>query len=233
MPSILLVEDNVSLAEAIVNDLKGHGFQVVHVVGGREALRQLAGQSYDAMILDWMLPDLDGLEVLRRLQEAKIAVPVLMLTARADEIDRVVGLEVGADDYLTKPFSVRELVARLHALLRRVEKTQQMFAADRQEHTDALCWGEVIIEPQNHRVLVCGQEVGLTPIEFALLSLFVRNPGRVFNRPYLMETVWQQSYIPGDRSVDNAVLRLRRKIYPHGEGIEAVWGVGYRLRSRQ
>ena len=126
-----------------------------------------------------------------------------------------------------------EVWARIRALLRRVEKTQQMLAADRQTQPDAFHWGELLIDPHSHRVLVQGQEIDLTPIEFSLLVLFARNPGRIFNRAYLMETVWEQSYIPGDRSVDNAVLRLRRKIYPHGEAIEAVWGVGYRLREKQ
>jgi DNA-binding response OmpR family regulator len=231
MPRILLVEDNQSLAEVIVRDLKAHGFEATHAPGGSEALNLLARRSFDAVILDWMLPDLDGLEVLRRLQELKIDLPVLMLTARADEMDRVIGLEVGADDYLTKPFSMRELVACLHALLRRVEKTRRMLALDPAERTEAFEWGSIRIEPENHRVLIDGQEADLTPIEFSLLRLFARNPNRIFNRAYLMETIWQQDYFPGDRSVDNAVQRLRKKIYPHGEAIEAVWGVGYRLRE--
>ncbi|MEA4909199.1 MAG: response regulator transcription factor [Anaerolineaceae bacterium] len=232
MPTILLVEDNLNLAEIIVRDLSANAFEVTHAAGGRDALVQLARRPYDAMILDWMLPDLDGLEVLRHMQAEKSTVPVLMLTARADEADRVIGLEVGADDYLTKPFSMRELVACLHALLRRVEKARQMFAPEAETARAVVQWGAVTIDTPNHHVQVAGQEVDLTPIEFALLDCLVRNPGRTFNRAYLMETIWEQAYIPGDRSVDNAVLRLRRKIYPHGEGIEAVWGVGYRLRGR-
>lgn len=231
MPLILLVEDNQSLADVIVRDLKGHGFQVTHAAGGMEALKKLAETPFDAMILDWMLPDLDGLEVMRRMQDAKVNVPVLMLTARAEEIDRVIGLEVGADDYLTKPFSMRELVACLHALLRRVEKDRQMFTPGAKETQGSLRWGAISIEPEHHCVLLDGNPVDLTPIEFGLLRLFVANPNRIFNRPYLMETVWEQDYIPGDRSVDNAVQRLRKKIHPHGDAIEAVWGVGYRLRD--
>ncbi len=233
MHTILLVEDNVELADAIVRDLRGQGFQVVHVTGGEAALRESATHSYDALVLDWMLPDLDGLAVLRRLQEAGHTIPVLMLTARADEMDRVIGLEVGADDYLTKPFSMRELVARLHALLRRVERTKQLFASDRKTQGETLCWEAITLEPQTHRAWVDGQVVELTPIEFSLLALFLRNPGRVFNRAYLLETIWEQDHIPGDRSVDNAVVRLRKKITPYGEAIEAVWGVGYRLRGRE
>jgi DNA-binding response OmpR family regulator len=128
---------------------------------------------------------------------------------------------------------MRELVARLHALLRRVEKTKHMLAADRQPSPGAFRRDALIIEPENHRVLLEGKEIDLTPIEFALLSLLARNPGRAFNRAYLVETVWDESYIPGDRSVDNAVLRLRKKIQPYGDEIEAVWGVGYRWRSQK
>ena len=232
MPSILLVEDNVSLAEVMVRDLRAQGFGAVHVAGGQDALAALAGRAFDVMILDWMLPDLDGLAVLRRLQEARLAIPVLMLTARADEVDRVIGLEVGADDYLTKPFSMRELVARLHALLRRIEKTRQALSSGPQDPPTTLHWREVVVELESHRVFVQGREIDLTPIEFDLLSLFVRHPGCIFNRGYLLETVWEQSHVPGDRSVDNAILRLRRKIAPFGDEIEAVWGVGYRLRSQ-
>jgi DNA-binding response OmpR family regulator len=232
MPNILLVEDNLSLCEVIQRDLKNDGFAVEAVQSGLVALERLTRQDYDAVILDWMLPDIDGLEILRRLQARQVSAPVLMLTARAEEADRVIGLEVGADDYLTKPFSMRELVACLHALLRRVEKTRQMFVreADQAQPT-ALSVGDLTIEPDQRRVSAAGQEFDLTPIEFALLELFARHPGRVFNRAFLMETVWEQSYIPGDRSVDNAVLRLRKKIYPYGEALEAVWGVGYRLRK--
>lgn len=176
-----------------------------------------------------MLPDIDGLEVLRRIQAAGIHTPVLMLTARAEETDRIIGLEVGADDYLTKPFSMRELVACLHALQRRVEKAR--IQAGPVAAGEVICRGELRINLQKHEVKAGDEVFDLTPIEFELLSLLARNPGRVFNRAFLVETIWQGRYIPGDRSVDNAILRLRKKLYPHGEEIEAVWGVGYRLRS--
>jgi len=231
MPCILLVEDDLNLANVIVRDLRGQGFQLAHAASGQEALQKLASHAYDAVVLDWMLPDLDGLEVLRRLQAIPLAPPVLMLTARADEFARVLGLEVGAADYLTTPVSLRELAARLRALLRRVEKDRQMLSPARPEDEAPLHWGEVVIEPGPRRVAIQGQEVDLTPIEFALLDLFVRHPGRIFNRAYLIETIWRQDYVPGDRAVDNAILRLRKKLYPHGEAIEAVWGVGYRLRG--
>jgi len=231
MPSILLVEDNQSLCQVIQRELEPQGFVIHAVHSGQAALQAMQTGGFDAVILDWMLPDIDGLEVMRRMQAQHIVLPVLMLTARSDEIDRVVGLEVGADDYLTKPFSMRELVACLHALLRRVEKTRAMLAGQTSTTPGVIRCGELLIEPEGHRVSAGEREFNLTPIEFQLLVLFAGHPGRIFNRAYLMETIWEQSFIPGDRSVDNAVLRLRKKIYPHGEAIEAVWGVGYRLRQ--
>jgi DNA-binding response OmpR family regulator len=229
MPAILLVEDNIDLAKIIVRDLEPQGFVLTHVPGGNAALEALASGHFDAMILDWMLPDLDGLAVLRRMQSNGDATPVLMLTARAAEVDRIIGLEVGADDYLTKPFSMRELVACLHALLRRAEKNRQSLAT--QPHVQDYRWKGIHVDAQNRRVFIDERELDLTPIEYALLSMFVQHPGRIFNRPYLMEAVWQQSYLPGDRSVDNAILRLRRKLEPYADSIEGVWGVGYRLRD--
>src|SRR6266566_3315414 len=140
-----------------------------------------------------------------------------MLTARGEEADRVVGLELGADDYLTKPFSMRELVARVRALLRRAELVQQILKADSTAADGSLT-----------RDLL-----DLSPTEFSLLHLLLRSPGRAFSRTYLLDTVWGETYIGGDRSVDNTVLRLRKKLGPMGEAIETVWGIGYRLRPER
>jgi DNA-binding response OmpR family regulator len=174
---------------------------------------------------------MDGLEVLRRLRQDS-AVPVLMLTARSDEVDRVIGLEVGADDYLTKPFGTRELIARVRALLRRHERLQEMLASDRTEGTAPLRLGPLELDPQAHEARLAGAPLGLTRTEFGLLQLLIRNRGRAFSRTYLRDAVWGELPVEGDRSVDNAVLRLRRKLGPLGEAIETVWGVGYRLRAR-
>jgi DNA-binding response OmpR family regulator len=184
------------------------------------------------IILDWMLPEMDGLAVLRHLRAGGSFIPVLMLTARSEEIDRVVGLEVGADDYLTKPFSMRELLARVHALLRRVENVQQMLAADRAPQSAPLRYGDLQLNPGTYHAAQNGQDLDLTRTEFDLLALLMRSPGRVFSRNYLLEAVWGENYIAGDRSVDNAVLRLRKKLGTLGDSVETVWGVGYRLRSR-
>src|SRR5207302_1296568 len=180
---------------------------------------------------DWLPPGIDGVEVLRRLRQQS-ALPVLMLTARAEEVDRVIGLEVGADDYLSKPFGARELVARVRALLRRHERLQEMLAADRSEGTTRLSFGPLLVDPSAHLAHINGEELELTRTEFGLLHLLLRNKGRAFSRAYLHDAVWGEPAVEGDRSVDNTVLRLRKKLGDLGEAIETVWGVGYRLSAR-
>ena len=232
MATILLVEDELDLGRLVARELAAAGYQVRHVPDGPTALRGFAEETPDLVVLDWMLPGLDGLEVLRRLRQTS-PVPVLMLTARAEEVDRVVGLEVGADDYLTKPFSTRELVARVRALLRRHERLQEMLAADRAGGTETLRLGPLEVDPAAHLARLDGAPLDLTRTEFGLLHLLLRNRGRAFSRDYLRETVWGEPSIEGDRSVDNAILRLRKKLGPLGDSIETVWGVGYRLRAQQ
>ncbi len=230
MTKILLVEDTLDLARAIQRDLEAEGYTVFHVPDGRQALQLFQQHAPELLILDWMLPKMDGLEVLRQIR-MQSPVPVLMLTARSDEFNRVLGLEVGADDYLTKPFSMRELIARVRALLRRIEHVQQIVAADRERQAKVLNYQGLRLNPETYKVLLEDQAINLTRTEFDLLHLFVGNPGRVFSRAYLLDTVWGENYIPGDRSVDNVILRLRKKLGPLGDAIETVWGVGYRLKS--
>lgn len=235
MTTILLVEDAQELALVIRRELEAHGYRVLHASDGLSALQLHASEQPALIILDWMLPQMDGLEVLRRLRQSPIAatqaIPVLMLTARGEEMDRVLGLELGADDYLIKPFSMRELLARVHALLRRAELVKQVIKADRAGDAGSpLRYGSLRLDPQAHLVTLDNAALDLSPTEFELLSLLMRSPGRTFSRTYLLETVWSETYIGGDRSVDNAVLRLRKKLGAMGEAIETVWGVGYRLR---
>ena len=230
MTSILLVEDARELAHVVSRELEAAGYAVIHAANGVDALDIHARERPDLVILDWMLPGLDGLAVLRRMRETT-ATPVLMLTARSEEADRVLGLEVGADDYLTKPFSMRELLARVRALLRRVELIRQTVTADRAPGEAPLRYGALLLDPTARLVTLDGVPVDISATEFALLRLLMRSPGRAFSRAYLLETVWEEDYIGGDRSVDNAILRLRKKIGPLGEAVETVWGVGYRLRA--
>jgi DNA-binding response OmpR family regulator len=230
MRKILLVEDSTELSELIVAELAKDGFAVSPAASGEEGLALARQINPEAIILDWMLPGIDGLEVLRRLR-AFSAAPVLMLTARKDETDRVLGLELGADDYLAKPFGMRELAARLHALLRRLDHIRQILAADRQATSSQVQVGRITLDSDTLQAQAGGPPVELTRTEAALLGLFLNNPGRVFNRAYLQETVWGQEYLPGDRLVDNAILRLRKKLGPSGDEIESVWGAGYRLKK--
>ena len=230
MATILLVEDDTNLARLLLRELEAVGYRARHAIDGEAALRLLEELAPAAVILDWMLPGLDGLEVLRRLRQTS-AVPVLMLTARDAEVDRVVGLEVGADDYLTKPFSTRELLARVRALLRRQELLREQLEADRSAGTAVLRRGPLELDPTAHLARLDGEALDLTRTEFGLLRLLLRNPGRAFSRTYLHDAVWGEPSVEGDRSVDNAILRLRRKLGPLGAAIETVWGVGYRLRA--
>jgi DNA-binding response OmpR family regulator len=229
MATVLLVEDARDLAQVIVRELEAAGYRVLHAPNGETALTLHTRERPDLIVLDWMLPRLDGLEVLRRVR-SEAATPVVMLTARDEEADRVLGLEVGADDYLTKPFSMRELVARVRALLRRAELLRQTLADDQAEGGAVLTHGALRLDPAAHVATTNGQPLDLSPTEFALLHLLLRSPGRAFSRAYLLDIIWRESYIGGDRSVDNVVLRLRKKLGPFGEAIETVWGIGYRLR---
>ncbi|HZS01023.1 MAG TPA: response regulator transcription factor [Chloroflexota bacterium] len=230
MTDVLLVEDEPELRRLIIRELEAAGYEVRTAADGPAALRLIAAAAPDIVILDWMLPGLDGLEVLRRLRQTS-SVPVLMLTARAEEVDRVVGLEVGADDYLTKPFGMRELIARVRALLRRHVRLAEMLAADRGEAREVLQLGPLTLDPAARLARLDGAPLELTRTEFGLLHLLLRNRGRAFSRAYLHDAVWGEPAVEGDRSVDNAILRLRKKLGPLGEAIETVWGVGYRLAA--
>ena len=200
--SILLVEDATDLAQVILRELEAAGYRALHAADGLEALELHAREQPELVILDWILPKLDGLEVLRRMRQSA-PTPVLMLTARSEETDRVLGLEVGADDYLTKPFSMRELMARVRAMLRRTELIRQTVREDRQgDGGETLVRGALRLDTTAHLASLDGQPLDLSPTEFALLHLLLRSPGRAFSRAYLLETVWREAYIGGDRSVD-------------------------------
>jgi DNA-binding response OmpR family regulator len=228
---ILVVEDDLVIADAVSRRLVSEGFRVDAVHDGPAAVAAAADTEYDAVILDVMLPGLDGHEVCRRIQAAR-PLPVLMLTARADETDRIVGLGVGADDYLTKPFSPRELVARVRALLRRVERAAQL-AQDRaaaQDDTARLDLGAgLVLDVGARRVQLAGDEVHLTRTEFDLLHALARRPGQAMTRERLLAEVWSWPEAPtgaaASRAADSHVKALRRKLGTHR--IRTVQGVGY------
>jgi DNA-binding response OmpR family regulator len=232
MPTILVVEDERELNTLIRRHLEDEGHHVVQAFDGPTALEVARHERPDLVVLDWMLPRLDGMEVCRRLRRSSI-VPILMLTARAEEVDRVLGLEVGADDYLTKPFSVRELLARIRAIFRRIDL--QSAAQSGEPNLPLLREGPLQLDLSEHVASVGSEPVDLTPKEFDLLAMLMRNPGRAFARDYLLDKVWGYEFGGLDtRTVDTHILRLRKKLGPVGERIETVWGVGYRFaRSGQ
>jgi DNA-binding response OmpR family regulator len=227
MASILVVEDEQAMNDLIRAELEAEGHVVRQAHDGQTALRLVEEQTPQLVILDWMLPGLDGLSVCRQLRQNYL-MPIIMLTARSEEVDRVLGLEVGADDYLVKPFGVRELLARTRAALRRVElEARRGLGAASDEK--AIVHGRLRVEPGSHRASVDGVELALTPKEFDLLFLFVANPGRAFNREFLIEKIWAGDFEGFDRAVDNHIRRLRQKLGESGEKIATVWGVGYRF----
>lgn len=222
-----MVEDEAGLSDLIRVELEAEGHQVRQALDGPSALQLVKEEAPQLVILDWMLPGLDGLSVCRQLRQEHL-MPIIMLTARSEEVDRVLGLEVGADDYLVKPFGMRELLARSRAALRRVEldakRTESAEGAEK-----VIVIGPLRIEPGSHSVTLDGAILGLTPKEFDLLYLLVANPGRAFHREFLIERIWGGEFEGFDRAVDNHIRRLRQKLGEFGEKITTVWGVGYRF----
>ncbi len=230
---VLVVEDEPTIAESVAARLRAEGFEVQIAADGHRALDAAAEDQPDLVVLDLMLPGLDGLEVCRRLQATR-PVPVLMLTARDDETDVLVGLGVGADDYLTKPFSMRELVARVRALLRRVDRAAELAAdgANPPERATALTeitLGDVEVSPAQRRVRRAGVEVHLTPTEFDLLVYLASRPKTVHTRERLLADLWGWAEAGGTRTVDSHVKALRRKL--GADLIRTVHGVGYALEA--
>jgi DNA-binding response OmpR family regulator len=229
MASILVVEDESAMNDLIRAELEAEGHVVRQAHDGPTALRLVREQVPQLVILDWMLPGLDGLSVCRQLRQDYL-MPIIMLTARSDEVDRVLGLEVGADDYLVKPFAVRELLARTRASLRRVElEARRAQPSGRAEKS--IVHGPLRVEPDSHRALLDGIDLTLTPKEFELLHLLAANPGRAFNREFVIERVWGGDFEGSDRAVDNHIRRLRQKLGDFGEKIVTVHGIGYRFTA--
>ncbi|MGB8993293.1 MAG: response regulator transcription factor [Desulfobaccales bacterium] len=223
---ILVVEDEDDILELLRYNLAKEGFRVTGVVSGEEALRTARSQPPDLIVLDLMLPGMDGLTVCRELkQDAKTReTPIIMLTAKGEEADIVAGLELGADDYVTKPFSPRVLLARLRAVLRRHVLPPAAAA-------DALVLHDLTIHPGRHEVLVQGQPVDLTVTEFRLLHFLARRPGWVFTRAQIVQGVQGEDYAVTDRAVDVQIVGLRKKLGAAGAYIETVRGVGYRFKE--
>ncbi|MQA26496.1 MAG: response regulator [Micromonosporaceae bacterium] len=224
-PRVLVVEDEPTIAESVAARLRAQGFDTEIAGDGHQALAAAAERRPDVVVLDLMLPGVDGLEVCRRLQ-ARRPVPVLMLTARDDETDVLVGLGVGADDYLTKPFSMRELVARVQALLRRVERAAELATQPTPDDSD-ITIGDVEVSRSQRRVRRAGAEVHLTPTEFDVLVYLATRPRAVCTREQLLAELWGWAVAGGTRTVDSHVKALRRKL--GADLIRTVHGIGYAL----
>jgi two-component system, OmpR family, response regulator len=218
---VLVVEDEPKIASFVRDGLEKNAISVDLCQDGDSGYEYASSKPYDAIVLDIMLPGRDGLSILRSLREQKNEVPVILLTARAELSERLEGLNLGADDYLTKPFFVEELVARIRAIARRASG----------ENLNALEHGPLSVDLLTRQLLVEGKEIELTTREFNLLAFFLRSPGRVLTRTQILEQVWGYHFDPGTNIVDVYVRRLRQKITPNGEPrlFEAVRGVGYRL----
>ena len=226
--TILLVDDEESVQKLLTYPLERDGFRVVAARDGEEALRQFAAGPIDLVVLDIMLPKLDGLEVCKRLR-AESSVPIIMLTARDDEFDTVLGLELGADDYITKPFSIREFRSRVRALLRRAGASRRDTPA-----AEPLLAGNVALDPDRRTATVDGKALELTYVEFELLRTLVAQPGKVFSRRALLQAIWGDSSYREPRTIDVHVRHLREKLEAdpsEPEVILTVRGAGYRLRE--
>ena len=220
---ILIIEDERDLAELVAFNLEKEGYRTILAFDGRTGLERVRSEKPDLLILDLMLPEMNGIEIckLLRKQESTSALPIIMLTAKGEEIDKVVGFEVGADDYLVKPFSTRELLLRIKAVLRRS-------SPDKSEEK-VICAGPVVIDTSRHRVTVQGEEVVLTTTEFKLLVTLAERLGRMQSRDHLLQHVWGYNNMADTRTVDTHITRLRNKLGPAGEMIKTVRGFGYKM----
>ena len=228
---ILLVDDEQSIQTLLSYPLRKDGYEVVQATDGRQALDRFAEQPFDLVVLDVMLPQLDGLEVCRRLR-ARSAVPIIMLTAKSEEIDKVVGLELGADDYITKPFSMREFRSRIKAALRRAD----MHPSPEQETEPPLEVGDLAVDFGKRSVQVRGDDVSLTFVEFEILGALARNPGRVFTRDQLLARIWGDAAYRDPRTIDVHIRHLREKLESDAKSPEYIFtvrGVGYRFRDNR
>ena len=223
-PTVLLVEDEPAQRELLAYNLEAEGFDVITADNGEDGLILVDENDPDLIVLDWMMPQLSGIEVCRRLKSNSKTrqIPVIMLSARAEEVDRVRGLETGADDYVVKPYSVIELMARIKAHLRRIRAAA---VGDRLEY------GDIMLDPETHKVFRSQSELKLGPTEFRLLSTFMEKPGRVWSRDQLLDRVWGRDIYVDTRTVDVHVGRLRKALCQHGgdDPLRTVRGAGYAL----
>lgn len=230
---VLIVEDDKDIQELVTLHLKDMGCACDVATDGEVGLDKALKNKYDLIILDIMLPGVDGLEICKEVRSEKNYTPILMLTSRAEELDKVLGLEVGADDYLTKPFSIRELLARVKAIFRRVEAVKDDVEGVGKK---VIQFGDLVIDTEKRTVKLRGARVDLTAKEFDLLTLFARNPGKAYTRQSLLNTVWGYQFDGYDHTVNSHINRLRTKIEDdpaNPKYIQTVWGVGYKFAEEE
>lgn len=232
-PTILIVDDEPAVSDLLAYNLRKAHYEVLTADDGLEAVRLARSARPDLVLLDLMLPGLDGLDVCRELRKTG-ELPIIMITALGEETDRVVGLELGADDYVTKPFSVRELMARIKTVLRRAQAGKTESSQPPQANSSLRGPGGLLLDPEARSVTVAGSSLELTRLEFDLLHLFLLNAGRVLTRERLLEQAWGYDYVGDTRAVDSAIKRLRARLratWPDADSLEAVRGIGYRLKA--
>lgn len=230
--NILIIEDDHEIAGLVAMNLNDFGLQTEIVHDGRIGLEQALQGGWDLVILDIMLPQMDGISVCQKIRESDPYTPIMMLTAKAEELDRILGLELGADDYMTKPFSLRELTARVKALLRRSKTGSAPVEGSKNPDEDIVEIGELAIDFKKHSSSLAGSPLDLTVKEFELLGLFARNPGRAFSRADLLNLIWEYNFEGYEHTVNTHINRLRNKIEKdpaRPEYLLTVWGIGYRF----
>lgn len=234
MERILVIEDEPSIAMLLQYNLEKAGYEVLTAADGKEGLEKAVGEHPDLLILDLMLPGMDGMDICKTLRQEKNHIPILMLTARGDEFDKVLGLELGADDYLTKPFSPREVIARVKAILRRTNTTGGLGAGAEKVPEQIVEIGQLQIFPERYEAVIAGKKLVLTPKEFELLLYLATNEGKVLNRTQLLDAVWNYDYVGDSRIVDVHVSNLRDKIEEDTRQpryIKTVRGAGYKMEQ--
>lgn len=230
MLKILVADDDLNIRNIIFHYLEKQCMNVLHADNGKTALELAINESPDLVVLDLLMPEMDGYDVCREIRR-RSETPIIMLTASGDEFDRVLGLELGADDYMTKPFSPRELVARIKAILRRAERTPHRYRPS-SEQAATYDYGQIAIDIDRREVVVKGQKISLRPKEFDLLVHLAKNPGNVYTREVLLEQVWGYDFLGDIRTVDTHIKKIRAKFEKvNCEAIHTVWGVGYKFEA--
>jgi Response regulators consisting of a CheY-like receiver domain and a winged-helix DNA-binding domain len=232
MKKILIVDDEPSIVTLLTFNLEKEGYHVTSAMDGSEGYELALSQSFDFIILDVMLPGIDGIEITKKLRQEKIETPILVLTAKDDTIDRILGLEIGADDYLTKPFSPREVLARMKAIFRRLEPRKT--SNKEEEESELVTIGAIVADVSNYQVTVNGEPIVLTPKEFELLVYFMKRKGRVIDRDTLLDRIWHFDFDGQSRIVDVHVSHLREKIEQdpkHPKYLQTIRGFGYKFQE--